>query len=398
MRRHFFLAGAVLVLIIMIVAGGAKVLFGKKADTGGGPPGASASKAGVTGAAAGRRPGGMGGSGAPTQVTVVTVASRTFTDTIDVLGVAKGRQSVTLTAATTQLVDKVRFTPGQTVAKGAILVELKASEQDAGLVQSQAKALQAEREYQRWKVLADKGFASKAALDQYEAAWISAKADVAAAQARQGDRMVRAPFAGVVGLSDIAPGALINPGAAIVTLDAIDTIRVDFQIPDRDLAAVREGQMITASVDAYPGDKIAGRIAKLDTRVDEKTRALTARAEFPNPGHRLKPGMMLRVAIAEGIRQAPSAPESALSVQSDNAFVYVISGQGGKMFAEQRPVVTGARQDGFVEIKDGVAVGEKLVGDGLNKIQPGQPVRVGGDGKSAGGKPGAGAGGPRPGA
>ncbi|WP_304164288.1 efflux RND transporter periplasmic adaptor subunit [Phenylobacterium aquaticum] len=404
LRRHFFLAGAILVLILMIVAGGAKILLGKPADSAGGSPGASAPKGGGPG---GGGPGGgggkrAGGPGGPTQVTMITVETRTFTDTIDVLGVAKGRQSVTLTAATTQLVDKVRFTPGQAVAKGAILVELKASEQDAGLVQSQAKALQAEREYQRWKTLADKGFASKSAVDLYEANWLSAKADVAAAQARQGDRMIRAPFAGVVGLSDIAPGALVNPGAAIVTLDAIDTIRVDFQIPDRDLAAVHEGQMITASVDAYPGEKIAGRIARLDTRIDEKTRALTARAEFPNPGHKLKPGMMLRVAIAEGLRQAPAAPESALSVQSDNAFVYVINSQGGKMFAEQRPVVTGVRQDGFVEIKDGVAPGEKLVGDGLNKIQPGQPVRVGGGpggaGKHAGGKPGLGAGGPRPGA
>lgn len=401
LRRHFFLAGAVLVLILMIVAGGAKILFGKKADPAGGPPGASASKAGGPGGGAGgggRRGGGPGGG--PTQVSVIVVAPRTFTDTIDVLGVAKGRQSVTLTAATTQLVDKVRFTPGQSVAKGAVLVELKASEQDAGLVQSQAKALQAEREYQRWKTLADKGFASKSAVDLYEANWLSAKADVAAAQARQGDRVIRAPFAGVVGLSDIAPGALINPGAAIVTLDAIDTIRVDFQIPDRDLASVHEGQMITASVDAYPGVKIAGRIAKLDTRIDEKTRALTARAEFPNPGHKLKPGMMLRVGIAEGLRQAPSAPESALSVLSDNAFVYVISNQGGKLVAEQRPVVTGVRQDGFVEIKDGVTLGEKLVADGLNKLQPGQPVRIGGGpggaGKYGGGKPGMGAGGPRP--
>ena len=314
---------------------------------------------------------------------------------------AKGRQSVTLSAATTQLVSRVRFSPGEQVAQGQVLIELKATEQDAGLAQSQAKALQAERELARWKALADKGFASKSALDQYEAAWLSAKADVAAAQARQGDRTIRAPFAGVVGLTDIAPGALINPGAPIVTLDAIDTIRVDFQVPDAELASVHEGQAITASVDAYPGEKIAGRIAKLDTRIDEKTRALTARAEFPNPSRRLKPGMMMRVAVARGQRQALSAPESALAVQGDNAFVYVVAQKDGKMVAEQRPVVTGVRQDGFVELKDGVAEGDKIIADGLNKIQPGQPVRPAGKGGSKAGAYGGkatGAGGPRPGA
>lgn len=395
LRRHFFLAGALLVLVLMIVAGGLKLAFPKHE-----PGGPGAAQAGAGGAGPRGGPGGgPGGRGAPTEVSLTQVQPHTFTDTIDVLGVAKGRQSVTLSAATTQLVDKVRFTPGQQVAQGQVLLELKATEQDAGLAQSQAKALQAEREYGRWKTLSDKGFASKSALDQYEAAWISAKADVAAAKARQGDRVIRAPFAGVVGLSDIAPGALINPGAAIVTLDAIDTIRVDFQIPDAQLASVHEGQAITASVDAYPGEKITGRIAKLDTRIDERTRALTARAEFPNPNRKLKPGMMLRVAVARGTRQTLAAPESALAVQGDSAFVYVITQQGDKTIAEQRPVTTGARQDGFVELKDGVTAGEKLVADGLNKIQPGQAVRLAGQGgHRPGGAKGAGAGGPRPGA
>jgi len=230
---------------------------------------------------------------------------------------------VTLSAATTQLVSKVLFSPGQHVTQGQVLVELKATEQDAGLMQSRAKLVQAEREYQRWKTLAEKGFASKAAVDQYEAVWLSAKADVTAAQARQGDRLIRAPFSGVVGLSDIAPGAVINPGAAIVTLDDLSGIRVDFQVPDRFLSSVRQGQAVTATVDSYPGLEVHGVIARLDTRIDERTRALTARAEFPNPSQTLKPGMMLHVGISKGVRTGLAAPETGVSVQGDNAFVYV---------------------------------------------------------------------------
>src|SRR5690606_25430850 len=120
---------------------------------------------------------------------------------------------------------------------------------------------------------------------------------------------------------------------------------------------LREGQSIQAAADAYPGEVVNGVIAKLDTRVDVRTRAITARAEFANPGGRLKPGMMLRVNIARGARQSVAAPESAVSVQGDSAFVYVIVPQGGRTIAEQRAVLTGSRQDGFVEIREGLKGG-----------------------------------------
>lgn len=372
LRRHFFLVGAIVILGLMVVAGGWKLTLGKSEGPGG-PGGGGAMAAQKSGGGGGGRGGGMGG---PAQVNVVGAQNKTFVDAIDVIGVAKGRQSVTLTAATTQLVDKVRFSDGQSVPKGAVLVELKATEQSAGIAQAQARLMQAQRDYDRWKQLATQGYASKTALDQREATYLAAKADVDAARAREGDRMIRAPFAGVVGLSDIAPGALVNPGAAIVTLDDISSVRVDFEVPDRYLASIREGQPITARIDAYPGQVIQGRIQKLDTRIDERTRAITARAEFPNPDRKLKPGMMLRVAIAQGQRQVVAAPEAAVSVQGDSAFVFVVTGQGEQARTEQRPVLTGVRQDGFVEIRDGLRAGEQIVADGLNKIQPGQPIRI----------------------
>jgi membrane fusion protein (multidrug efflux system) len=385
-KRHFFLVGALALLVVMAIVGGLK-LATSKSGAGGAPGGQTAAAMGGPGGAGGRggRAGRMGGfGGGPALVSAAMVQPRVFSDNLEVLGVAKGRRSVTLTAATTQLVEAVRFVDGQQVRQGAVLVDLKNTEQDAGLQQSQAKLLQAEREYDRWKTLAEKGFAAKAAVDQYEAAYLSAKADVAAARARQADRQIRAPFAGVVGLSDVAPGALVNPGSPIVTLDDLSAIRVDFQVPEQYLTQIHEGQAIDAAVDAYPGAKIHGRIQRIDTRVDERTRAITARAEFPNPDRRLKPGMLIRVAISRGQRQAPAAPETAVSVQGDSSFVYVIRQMGQRAFAEQRPVVTGLRQDNFVEILDGVQPGEKIVGDGLNKVQTGQPIRVAAGGPSGG--------------
>jgi len=317
-RRHFFLVAALVVLAVMVVAGGFKVLSKKSAGAGG-PAAASGMP---------QMKGGRGGFGGPTLVSVAVVQPRTFEDTIEVLGVAKGRQSVTLTAATTQLVDKVRFTDGQRVARGAVLVELRATEQDAGAAQAQARLVEAKRAYDRYAKLGEQGWASKAQVDQFEASWRAAQADVAAAKARQSDRTIRAPFAGVVGLSDVAPGALVNPGAPIVTLDDVSVMRVDFQVPERYLGQLREGQVLLATLDAYPGETISGRIAQLDTRVDERTRAITARAEFPNGAGKLKPGMLVRVGVSRGQRTSPSAPEAAVSVQGDGAFVYVVHAHG----------------------------------------------------------------------
>jgi membrane fusion protein (multidrug efflux system) len=138
-RRHFFLFAALVVLTLMIVAGGFKVLTKKSAGQAGpgGPPGMAQGKAGGGGPGG---PGGRrGGFGGPTMVSVAVVQPRAFEDTIEVLGVAKGRQSVTLTAAATQLVERVRFADGQRVPKGAVLVELKDTEQDAGVAQAQAR-------------------------------------------------------------------------------------------------------------------------------------------------------------------------------------------------------------------------------------------------------------------
>lgn len=359
LKRHFFLVGAIGVLLLMVAAGGFKLITGRSGDA-----------AGAHGA--------RGGPGAGVEVTPTQVSTRTFRDAVEAIGVAKGRQSVTISAPTTELVTGVHFSDGQFVPKGAVLVELQASEQSADVAAQEAQLVEAQNAYQRTKTLSDKGFSSQAALDQAQATLNAARAQLAAAKARQGDRIIRAPFAGVVGLSDIAPGALINPGSAIVTLDDVSMVRVDFDLPDRYLSQVREGQAIVARPDAYPNEVFNGRIAKLDTRVNPTTRAVTARAEFSNPGGRIKPGMLLRVGVTLAERQGASLPEAAVSVQGAQTFVFVIKSQGGRTIAERRPVHVGARDAQFVELTDGVSVGERVVADGLNRIQPNQPIHIAG--------------------
>ena len=354
-RRHFFLIAAATFLVLMLIGGGIKLAAGDSKGKGG--PG-----------------GGPGGRAASVSQAAVTL--HPFADRIEALGVAKGRESVTITSNTSELVTAVRFRDGQHVTKGQVLVELKAGEEDAGLIEAQARLAQAERDYARWKSLADQGIAPKAAAEQYRSALDTARAGVEAARARKLDRVIRAPFAGVVGLTDVAPGALISPGAPIVTLDDLSLVRVDFDVPDRYLPVLAEGAPITARPDAWPNETFRGRIARLDSRIDAATRAITARAEFPNPGGRIKPGMLMRVSVSHGARQGLAVPEAAVQFEGDQAYVFVITPRGDGFSARKQAVQAGVTEGGFVEIVGGLQAGDRVVADGLNRIQNGQPVKI----------------------
>ena len=177
-------------------------------------------------------------------------------------------------------------------------------------------------------------------------------------------------------------GTLVNPGSTIATLDDISVIQVDFPVPERYLTVVRSGTPIIATADALPGETFNGAIALIDTRIDETTRAVTARAEFANSGGRLRPGMSIRVRVQEGQRQALAVPEAAVLFEADQAFVYRVAGEGDDAQAQRVLVETGSVEGGFIEIVGGLAAGDEVVAGGLNRLQPGAPVRV--QGASAG--------------
>ncbi len=193
--------------------------------------------------------------------------------------------------------------------------------------------------------------------------------------------MIRAPFAGTLGLSSVTAGTLISPGAVITTLDDTGVIRVDFPVPERYLGVLRAGLPIVATADAYGNEQFSGRIALIDTRINETTRAVTARAEFPNPGGRIRPGMLMRVGIQQGQRQTPAVPESAIQYEGDGAFVYRIASGDRGSTAQRVTVETGAVENGFVEIVSGLNANDHVVGSGLNRIQPNAPITVAGAGR-----------------
>lgn len=357
-KRHFFIIAAACLVGLMVLAAVLKMAFVDDSKGGpGGPP---------------------GGGGRGQVVAATTATPRDFSDQLRVLGVARSLRSVNITSNTTELITRVLFTDGQRVAAGAPLVELQAREEDADLIQARAQLAQAQREYDRYRVLAERGVAPRVTAETAETALETARAAVAASEARRGDRVLRAPFAGVLGLTSVTPGTLISPGSVITTLDDTSTIRVDFPIPERYLGMLQVGAPLTATADAYSGEAFTGRVALIDSRVNEQTRAVIARAEFANPGNRIRPGMMMRVSVQQGRRQNLAVPEAAVQYEGQGAFVYRVAGGAEGATAQRVEVQTGAVEGGYVEILSGLSANDQLVASGLNRIQPGAPIRVGG--------------------
>lgn len=354
-KRHFFIIVAGAVVALMLVAAVLKIALANEGPTG---------------------PGGPGGRGGGQLVEATSPQSREFSDDLKVLGVARSLRSVNITSSTSELVTRVFFNDGQAVRVGAPLVELQTAEEDAAIIQARAQLTQAQREYDRYKILAERGVAPRVMAENAETALETARAAVTAAEARRGDRILRAPFSGVLGLTTVTPGTLISPGTVITTLDDLSSIRVDFAVPERFLSTLRAGTALTATADAYPGRTFEGRIALMDVRVDEQTRAVTARAEFPNPGGEIRPGMMMRVAVRQGQRQALAVPEAAVQYEGAGAFVYRIAGNDQGSIAQRVEVQAGTVENGFVEIVTGLSLNDRVVASGLNRIQPGAPVRT----------------------
>ena len=320
-----------------------------------------------------------GGGRAPL-ITAGTVAKARFAEEIEAIGTAKARDSVTLTAKTADTVAAINFTEGQQVEAGVILVEMASAQQAADLASARADLAEAQKAYDRAADLVAKGIAARATLDSATAARDAARGRLQAIEARLADTLIKAPFAGVVGLRNISVGSYVRPGDVITTLDDIHVLNGDFTVPERYLGLLKPGLKLSVEVAAYPGEVFTGEVASVDTRIDTATRAVTVRAQLENKDGRLRPGMLMSVSLLVSEREALAVPESALIAQGDKRFVFRIDAEPK---AQRVEVKTGLVQPGQVEILDGLAEGDRIVTQGTNKVIPGQPVTIDGaqDGK-----------------
>ncbi len=312
-----------------------------------------------------------GGGGVPTVVSG-RVETHRFADRIQAVGTAYARESTTLASTVTERIVKLHFTDGELVQKGAVIAELMRSQETAGLNEAAARQTEAQQRLDRLLALQKQGFATRASIDEQVAARDAARAQASGAQAQIGDRVIRAPFTGVVGLRRISPGATLTAGAEIATISDVSTIKLDFALPETFLGAMHVGQAIEARAAAYPDSLFHGSIEGIESTVDPVTRSVTVRAVLPNGDRRLRPGMLLTVDVLSNPRDAPAVPELSLIALRDQNFVYKIDAD---QVAIRVPVLTGAREDGLVEIKRGLAVGQQIVAEGTVKVRDGAKVK-----------------------
>ncbi|HKJ73517.1 MAG TPA: efflux RND transporter periplasmic adaptor subunit [Alphaproteobacteria bacterium] len=309
----------------------------------------------------------------PTPVVIAPVQNVMFVDRISSVGTAEANESVTLTAKVTETVSKVRFDDGDFVDKGDILVEMTNAQESALLAEAEANLQQAQREYDRTSDLVKQGVATRSRMDTATAGLKSAKAKVDGILAQLNDRLIRAPFSGILGFRNVSDGTLLTPTTPITTLDDISVIKLDFAVPEIDLAALHPGLEIEATSSAYPGKVFKGVVRTVNSRVDPATRAVTVRAEVKNKDRSLRPGMLLNVNLIRSRGTVLAIPEGALVPVQDKQYVYVLNGDAT---AHRREVTIGRRRPGMVEIKDGLKLGDKVISQGTLDVRDGDKVEV----------------------
>jgi membrane fusion protein (multidrug efflux system) len=319
-------------------------------------------------------PGGFGGfQQAPPLVRVAEVAREQLYDTIEAIGTASANESLTLTAKVTDTVRAVDFEDGDYVEAGSVLVQLTNREEEALLAEARANLDDAQTQLARIENLAGQNLISRSELDIARSRAEASQARLDTVVARLSDRLILAPFAGVLGFRQVSPGTLLQPNTAITTLDDISIIKLDFTVPETFLGEMHPGATVLARAASYPEREFEGIIRTVGSRVDPVTRAIQVRAHINNDERLLRPGMLLTVGIVMAERVSLVVPENAVYQIQDRAYVYVVDSE---MIARERQIDTGARRFGSVEVLSGLEAGEKIVTEGIVKLRDGARVRL----------------------
>ena len=311
--------------------------------------------------------------GGPVPVVIAPVVRDTFATTVQAVGTARADEAVDISAKVTETVSEIAFTDGQRVQAGDLIVQLSDAREQAELELAQVNLAEQQREYKRLVGLVRQKAIPQSQLDAQESALEAARAQLEAARTSIADRRIVAPFDGVLGLRRVSPGALVEPGDVITTLDAVDPIKLDFTVSETFLATLRPGLNVSAHTTAYPDETFVGEVMSIDSRVDPATRAVTVRAHIPNPEGRLSPGMLMTVELVTDRRESLILPEAALVPLGQRQYVFVID-EAGK--AQRVEVQIGRRRPGDVEVLSGVGEGDRVVVEGTIRIKPGAEVKI----------------------
>jgi membrane fusion protein, multidrug efflux system len=320
---------------------------------------------------------------APQTVSTIVAKTTRWQAITQAVGSLRAVRGADLAAQAAGVVDQINIESGTEVPAGTILLRLKPNDDPAKLAQLEAQAALAEQTYKRDQEQFAAQAVSQATLDTDVAALKSARAQVAAQQALIEEKIVRAPFAGRLGIRLVDVGQYLGAGTAVVTLQELDPILIDFYVPQQALAHLKVGQAVSATVDTYPGASFRGAVASINSKVDAASRNVQVRASFRNTDRRLLPGMYATVEIdsAEASDQL-TVPQTAITYNAYGNTVFLVQQNGvddkgkPKSVATQSFVELGATRGDQVAVLSGIKPGDVVVTAGQIKLRTGSPVAV----------------------
>lgn len=298
-------------------------------------------------------------------------------------GSVRAIQGVDITSEIAGLVREIYVIPGSQVKAGDLLVTLNKDQETAELEALRANAELAQITYERNKEQYDIKAISQAVLDANVADLKSKEAQVLAQEALIAKKTIVAPFDGKLGISEISPGQLITPGNKIITLQALESVFIDFSLPQQLLPEIHEGQTVKIKADPFPEEEFIGEITTINPKVDINTRNVKVQATIRNPKLKLLPGMFVEVIINTGSeKRYLTLPQTAISYNAYGEMVYTVNEtnvdkSGQPVFiAKQCFVEVGEARGDQVAIKSGIKEGDIIVSSGQLKLKNGSQVLI----------------------
>lgn len=331
----------------------------------------------------------------PATVSTTEITSERWPQIIEAVGSFAAVNGAALATEAGGIVTEIGFDNGAAVKKGQALLSLDTAVDVAELKALEAAGRLATTELGRFRNLYERKTISKAELDIRLSQADQTRAGVTAQQARIAQKTITAPFDGVLGIRRVNLGQYVEPGAAIVTLQSLDPIFLNFTLPAQRLSEIKVGLSVAARTDALAEQRFEGKITAIEPEIDRATRNFTVQASFANPEHALRPGMFATLQLQYGAPQdVLVAPQTAISFNPYGNSVYVVreaesvapaaaeptdktgaaddappSGSAPSLIVKQRFVRTGERRGDLVAIVDGLQAGERVVTSGLLKLR-----------------------------
>jgi membrane fusion protein, multidrug efflux system len=320
----------------------------------------------------------------PAQISAVEVKTEAVPRFAPAIGSLAAVHQVTINPEIGGRVVKIFFEPGMTVKAGEPLVQLNDAPEQADLRNYEAQARWAAATLQRSTELAKSRFEARETVDQKESQLDQARAQITKTEALIAQKLIRAPFAGKLGVRQIEVGQYLTPGAPIVTLTDLSTLYVNITLPGRQRPEIKVGQQVAVRSDAFPGRAFDAKITTIEPQISADTRTMQIQATMQNPDDALLPGMFVDAQVV-----LPPQPDMLVlpataveyTLYGDSVFVIRDDGKDANgqaiLKAVRTPVKTGARWGENVAILDGLKPGERVVSAGQVKVQNGAQVKIG---------------------